>query len=405
MSGRQRVSTKATEGASGKAPQRTPVPMPSQEAMLRIVRGMLPSVVSTIAAVVLALIVGALLIVFTSADSLHAIGRGDIGFALRKVGDSYWSLLTGAVGGGSEIGTTMEYAAPLICAGLGVTLAFRAGLFNIGAQGQLIAASAACAFVGFHWHLPGVAHLLVALIAALVGGAVWGAIAGVLKARTGAHEVITTMMLNYVAKYALWYLLTKRTWIRPGQDHPTSPRVDHNALFPQVLGVHSGVLVALLAAVAVWWLLERSTWGFEMRAVGANPDASRTAGMSIARVTTIVLTLAGLLAGLGAAMQILGQNNDLTQGTGGSIGFDAITVALLGRATPLGTVLAGVLWGGLQVGGSAMQAGPAQTPAELTQVIQALIVMFVAAPALVREIVRLRIISKEQTLAAKGWGG
>jgi len=378
--------------------------MPSSASVVRVVQGMLPSVVTTVVAVLLALVVGAVLIIFTDTEALHAIGRGDIGYVFQRVWDSYRALVSGAVGGGSQIATTLEYAAPLICAGLGVTLAFRAGLFNIGAQGQLIAGSALCAFVGFHWHIPGVAHIVVALIAAIVGGALWGAIAGVLKARTGAHEVITTMMLNYVAKYGLWFLLTKSAWIRPGQTNPTSPRVDDNALFPTVLGFHSGVILALVVAIGVWWLLERTTWGFEMRAVGANPEASRTAGMSIARVTTIVLTLSGLLAGLGGAMQILGQDNDLTQGTGGSIGFDAITVALLGRATPLGTVFAGILWGGLQTGSAAMQAA-ASTPAELTEVIQALIVMFVAAPALVREIVRLRIISKEQTLATKGWGG
>ena len=381
--------------------RRTPAPSAT---VARVVQGMLPSAVTTLVAVVLALVVGALLIIFTDPASLHALGRGDLGFVLQRVGDSYRALVSGAVGGGSQISTTLEYAAPLVCAGLGVTLAFRAGLFNIGAQGQLIAGSALCAFVGFHWHVAGVAHLLVALIAAVVGGALWGAIAGILKARTGAHEVITTMMLNYVAKYALWYLLTKPAWIRPGQTNPTSPQVDENALFPKILGFHSGVFLALVAAIGVWWLLERTTWGFEMRAVGISPEASRTAGMSIAWVTTVVLTLAGLLAGLGGAMQILGQDNDLTQGTGGSIGFDAITVALLGRATPMGTVLAGILWGGLQTGSASMQAA-AGTPAELTEVIQALIVMFVAAPALVREIVRLRIISKEQTLATKGWGG
>lgn len=364
----------------------------------------MPSVASTLAAVVLAVIVGGLLIAFTDPASLHALGHGDLGTVFSRIGSSYWALLVGAVGSGSNISDTLEYAAPLVCAGLGVTLAFRAGLFNIGAQGQLIVGAALCGYVGFHWHLPAGLHLLAALVAALVGGALWGGIAGVLKARTGAHEVITTMMLNYVGQYLLWYLLTKRAWIRPGQNNPTSPDVDHNALFPQILGVHSGVLLAVVAAIAVWWLLERSTWGFEMRAVGANPDAARTAGMSIARVTMVVMALAGLLAGLGAAMQILGQNNDLTQGTGGSIGFDAITVALLGRATPLGTVLAGILWGGLQVGSSNMQAA-AGTPAELTQVIQALIVMFVAAPALVREVVRLKVVGKEQTLAAKGWGG
>jgi general nucleoside transport system permease protein len=400
-------STKVSEPGQTPPPSGGPRPTMNESlstGLFRWTSAMLPSVVSTLFAILFAVIVGALLILFTTGDCLHALGHGNIGAAFKPIGQAYWALLKGAVGGWGQITTTMEYAAPLVCAGLGVTLAFRAGLFNIGAQGQLIVGAALCGFVGFHWHIPGVAHLIVALIAALVGGALWGGIAGVLKARTGAHEVITTMMLNYVAKYGLWFLLTKKVFLRPHQTNPTSPTVDHNALFPQIFGFHSGVILAVVAAVAVWWLLERSTWGFEMRAVGANPEASRTAGMSTGRVTIVVLTLAGALAGLGAAMQILGQNNDLTQGTGGTIGFDAITVALLGRATPLGTVLAGLLWGGLQVGSANMQAA-ANTPAELTEVIQALIVMFVAAPALVREIVRLRIISREQTLAAKGWGG
>ncbi|GAB4013134.1 ABC transporter permease [Nocardioides ultimimeridianus] len=366
--------------------------------------GSLPTAVSSLAAIVLALLVGALLVMFTESDCLSAIGRGDLLFPLQRVVHSYWALGQGALGGWDNITFTLEKAAPLICAGLGVTLAFRAGLFNIGAQGQLIIGSICCIYVGFHWHMAGGIHLLAALLAGMLGGALWGAIPGILKARTGAHEVIVTMMLNYVAVQLMRFALHKDAFHRPGSDDPTSPTVDPNALFPTIAGVHLGVILALVAAWAVWWLLERSTWGFEMRAVGANAPAARTAGMSIASVTTVVLILSGLLAALGGVMLIQGSNNDLTPNFGATIGFDAITVALLGRATPIGTVYAGILFGALQAGSGYMQVH-ASTPAELTGVLQALIVLFVAAPALVRSVVRLKIIRGEQTMAAKGWGG
>ena len=168
--------------------------------------------------------------------------------------------------------------------------------------------------------------------------------------------------------------------------------------------MHTGVLLAFVAALVVWWLLERSTLGFEMRAVGANPSAAGTAGMNVQRTYFIAMSLAGALAGLAAAMVILGQQNSLTENVAGTVGFDAITVALLGRATPLGTVIAGLLFGALSAGGLAMQAA-AGVPPELAQVLQALIVLFVAAPALVRGILRIRTTDDGGTVMAKGWGG
>jgi simple sugar transport system permease protein len=171
-----------------------------------------------------------------------------------------------------------------------------------------------------------------------------------------------------------------------------------------VAGIHVGVLLAVVAAVGVWWLLERSTLGFEMRAVGANADAARTAGMSVQKVYTLAMLVAGALAGLAAVQQILGHHDSLTTNVAGAIGFDAITVALLGRATPLGTVLAGLLFGALSAGGVQMQASEAATPLELTQVLQALIVLFVAAPALVRVILGIKDTGGAATVMAKGWG-
>ncbi|MFB9312608.1 ABC transporter permease [Nocardioides plantarum] len=368
----------------------------------------LPTLKVTFGAVLLALLIGAVLIALSDdrvIESLPYFFSYPWDFFSRS-GDAIWSayssLVTGSVGSWGAISTTLERAAPLICAGLGVTLAFRAGLFNIGAQGQLLVGAMAAGYVGFTWDLPGGLHLLVAAVAGILGGALWGGIVGVLKARTGAHEVITTIMFNYLAASVVLYALGKDAFQRPGSDNPLSPPVDDSARFPQVFDVHVGVLLAFAAAVFVWWVLERSTLGFELRAVGANADASRTAGMNIAKVYTLAMVLAGGLAGLAAVSNILGRGDSISLGVGGSIGFDAITVALLGRATPLGTVLAGLLFGAMAVGGVAMEASG--TPEELTDVLQALIVLFVAAPALVKGVLRFKEAGGGSTVMAKGWG-
>jgi ABC-type uncharacterized transport system permease subunit len=356
-------------------------------------------VVTTVAAFVLAFLVGAVLMIVSDTEVrskftyFFARPSDALAASVDKVGGAYGALIAGSVGGYGPITETTAQAAPLICAGLGVALAFRAGLFNIGAQGQAIIGSIFAAYVGFSWHLPPVVHLLVAVTAGLVGGAIWGGLVGWLKAGAGAHEVIVTIMLNYVAAGLLDYLLTTTVFQRPGRTDPISPIVDWNATFPRLSGgqLHLGFLVAILAAVFVWWLLERSTTGFAIRAVGANPHAAATAGMSVARTTVITMAIAGGLAGLAGVQAALGPSASglpvpLSAGIVGSIGFDAITVALLGRSTPLGTVLAGLLFGALHAGGLAMQS-VAQTPLTLTTALQALIVLFVAAPALVTKLI------------------
>jgi simple sugar transport system permease protein len=355
-----------------------------------------------VVAIVVALVVGALLIAVSDDNVVTAIKNlfkhpgsffvyaGDVvHYSARAVWDAYTALLDGAFGSGPALQRTFERAAPLICAGLGVTLAFRAGLFNIGAQGQMLVGALVAGFVGFHFDLPPVIHLLAAIAAALVASALWGGIVGLLKAQAGAHEVITTIMLNQVGRFVVLYFLGKEAFQRPGSDNLQTPVVDSDATYPTVLGLHLGIPLAVLTAVGVWWLLERSRIGFEMRAVGANPEASRTAGMSIPKVYVVTMALAGLLAGLAATMTVLGLRQSVTDQVVGSVGFDAITVALLGRATPLGTVLAGLLFGALSAGGLGMQTS-AGVPPELIQVIQALIVLFVAAPTLVRGLTRLR---------------
>ncbi len=405
MSDDTTTTSPGSPGAAGPAE-----PEDSIEPTARSPISWLPTVIETLVAIAMALVIGALLIALSDdkvIESMRYFFSYPADFFARSwdaISSSYVALVQGAVGSWGAISTTLERSAPLICAGLGVSLAFRAGLFNIGAQGQLIMGAIVAGYVGFTWHLPPVLHLVVALVGGILGGAVWGGIAGVLKARTGAHEVITTIMMNYLAVSVLLYALSKDAFQKPGSDNPQSPKVDDSAMFGSLFGTHLGVVFAFLAAYGVWWLLERSTLGFELRAIGSNPDASRTAGMSVPKIYTISMVLAGGLAGLAATMSVLGHHDSLSPSMAGSIGFDAITVALLGRATPIGTVFAGLLFGALSVGGVAMQASSAATPKELTAVIQALIVLFVAAPLLVRGVAHLKTGDGGSELLAKGWG-
>lgn len=354
----------------------------------------------TATAFLLALLVGAVLMVAADpkvagnfAYLFTAPGLA-LGSAWTKVSTAYSALLMGAVGSPAALAQTTAKAAPLICAGLGVGLAFRAGLFNIGAQGQAIWGSILAAYVGFTFQLPYGLHLLLALVVGVAAGAGWGGIVGWLKAKTGAHEVIVTIMMNYIAAGMLSWLLSTQPFMRPGRNDPISPEVHPTAMFPALFEeLHLGFFVALAAAAGVWWLLDRSTTGFAIRAVGANPSAAATAGMSVAATTVTTMVIAGGLAGLAGVQYALGPSANgvpvpLTIGLVGTVGFDAITVALLGRSKPLGIALAGLLFGGLNAGGLAMQS-IAQTPLTLTMVLQALIVLFVAAPQLVATIVPL----------------
>jgi len=369
----------------------------------------------------MALIVSGLLVAFSDAKVL-ALKNNPLSMLAKGFstsGSAYWALFRGSIfdpklahgnfwGGFYPFSETLVMASPLILTGLSVALAFRAGLFNIGAQGQFIAGAIGASWVGFSFHLPIVIHSLAAIAAALVFSGVYGGFVGFLKSRTGAHEVIVTIMLNYVAGYFLLWLLSTTAFLRPGRKDPLAPEVQQNARLPHLFGsefrANLGFIVALLAAGAVWWLLNRSTWGFRFRAVGANAAASRTAGISVARATTTVMFIAGALAGLGGAVQILGSEYAMTSGVGGSFGFDAITVALLGRGTPLGTVFAALLFGALRAGGLTMQAST-DTPLELVLVIQALVVLFIAAPALIKSIFRLKNLESGQAVTSKGWNG
>lgn len=373
-------------------------------------RAWVDQVVLYLLSFLLALVISGLLIAFADPDvrdaSKYFFSRpmDTISAAWEAVSDAYRAMFSGAIinfrtdtvaQAIRPFTESLYNATPLILAGLAVALAFRAGLFNIGAQGQLIIGALLSAYVGFKWVLPPGIHLLMAILVGMIGGAIWGGIAGVLKARTGAHEVIVTIMLNWIAIYLLQFALTREAFQRPGRDDPISPAVELAARLPRILGhayrINLGFLMALGAAFLVWWLLERSTIGFEFRAVGANPNAARTAGMDVKRSLTVVMVFAGGLAGLAGVSQVLGGATEYALGNGiaGDVGFDAITVALLGRSRPGGVVAAGILMGALRAGGAAMQAATS-TPIDIVLVVQSLIVLFIAAPPLVRSIFRLR---------------
>ena len=388
------------------------------------------TVTVTVLSIVLAMLIGAVLIIVSDPEVLATYGylTARPGDAIRAswtvVATAYADLFKGAIvdpasvsawlnGTGSwqqvvnPMSETLTYAAPLVFTGLSVALAFRGGLFNIGGQGQAILGAVTAALAGFLVPLPAVLHLVVALVAGLAGGALWGFIPGILKARTGAHEVITTIMLNYTAGLFLTWLILQKGVQDPGRSDAISRTVDPSAQLPALGGslrVHLGIVLAVLVTAAVAWLLNRSSFGFELRAVGSNPPAARTAGISVGRTYALLMVVAGGLAGLGGATQVLGTAGSLTPQVAGNIGFDGLLVALLGRNRPWGVLLAAVLFGALRAGGNLMQVD-AQISLELVTVLQALIVVFIAAPALVKAIFRLRAARAARlgTSMAKGW--
>jgi simple sugar transport system permease protein len=303
---------------------------------------------------------------------------------------------------------TLVTATPLILTGLSVALAFKSGLFNIGAQGQFIFGAIGASYVGFRFDLPVGVHIFAAALAGIVLAAIWGGLVGFLKAKTGAHEVILTIMLNYIAGYFILWLLKTKAFLRQGRIDPIAPEVAESARLPLLAGenfrIHAGIFIALAAAFFVWWLLTKTTIGYKFRAVGANSQAARTAGISVPFVITATMMICGALAGLGGAVHVLGSEHALNTDVAGSFGFDAITVALLGRAQPLGTVFAALLFGALHTGGRMMQSNTG-VPLDIVVVTQGLIVLFIAAPVFVRYIFRLKKLNASAALTSKGWNG
>ena len=383
-------------------------PSKSQQVLREIMGG---SAMISVLAVVLALIVGAILIAVTDKNVQAASG-----YFFSRPGDTFkaiWDAASGAYSalfqgsiynfkrpgfatGIRPLTETLTFATPLIAAGLGVAVAFRVGLFNIGGRGQMLVAAGAAGYVGFAWDLPFGIHLVVAVLAGMVAGAIWGGIVGLLKATTGAHEVIVTIMLNYVGFYLIGYMLRTPGLLQaPGSTNPKSPAILPTAVFPELFGpqynLHWGFVVVILATIYVWYLINRSSLGFQFRAVGENPNAARVAGIKVKNIYVYAMLISGGLVGLAGVAQVLGTvTSGFSSGIDAGIGFDAITVALLGRSRPIGVFFAGILFGALKAGGYSMQAAQG-IPIDIVLVVQSLIVLFIAAPPLVRAIFRLPI--------------
>ena len=350
----------------------------------------------SVISVVIAFLIGAILIAMTGASVTHAYYAMFRGAIVDPQASTFVRTI-------KPLMDSVYFAIPLIISGLGLAFGFRAGLFNIGGKGQMIAGALAAVWVGFSLSLPPVVHTLVALTAAIVAGAAWGGIAGFLKAKTGANEVIVTIMLNSIATLALGYVLSQKAWQKPNSNQPITPNVADSAALAKLMSgpikLHWGLIVALVALAVFWFLMERSTLGFKIRAVGANAAAARTAGISVERITAVTMMFSGAFLGLAGANEALGTLGYVSRDVAGSIGFDAITVALLGRNKTWGTFGAGLLFGAFKAGGYAMQAK--DVPIDMILILQAVIVLLIAAPALVRWLFRL---PDAKRLAAAGKG-
>lgn len=333
--------------------------------------------------------------------------------------EAYQGLFAGALGNARGWASIVRRMTPLILTGLSVATAFKAGLFNIGASGQFLMGTIAAVAVGVNFEgLPMLIHLPLAIIAGMIGGMIWGAIPGLLKVYTGAHEVIVTIMLNYIASnFVGWTVYAGGTqgqtpgplWDATAGAISETPDLLLSAQLPYIIGppylVHWGFGLTLLIALFIWWLLYKTVIGFEIRTVGQNLKAARYAGMHVNWTIVLTMMLSGGLAGLAGTFETLGVNHKFAPTFTGAVGFDGITIALLGQTHPLGVVLAAFMFGTLDAGGRGMQF-ESGVSADIIQVIQALVLAFVAAPLLIRTIFRLRRLRQPlDTTPSAGWGG
>lgn len=369
-------------------------------------RALLQNILLPLLSVLTAILVGSFFMLANGYDPLAAYG----------------GMLRGALGSPQGIARSILNAVPLTFAGLSVAFAFKGGLFNIGGEGQLFFGAITSAWIGIalgNFGLPGLVHVVLALLAGFTAGSLWASISGALKAYTGAHEVITTIMLNYIAIVFTGWLVSqgsRQQGIPPGPLRDPNPlnivprtaAVAESARLPTLfeLGgqpVHFGVILAVLAVIVIWWLVWRSTFGFELRMVGLNPSAGKYAGVNVARTTIITMAIAGGLAGLAGAVETLGRTYYFAPNFNVGYGFDAIAVALLGKSHPFGVVLAALLFGVMDAGGTDMQLA-ARVPTEIIQIVQALVLIFVAAPEIIRFLYRVRAEQEEKATLSAGWG-
>jgi len=383
-------------------------------------------------AIITALIVGAIFIALTDPAVHAALGNflnaplGVFTAIWNSVTTAYVSLFNSSFGNPIEmfqalisgdpaqirtafwpLSESLVTSTPYIFAGLAVALGFRCGLFNIGAEGQIFIGAICSVWIGYSLGLPMILHLPLALFGGMLGAGLWGAIPGFLKAKTGAHEVITTIMMNYIAfRLADWLL--HGPMMRPGFN-PISPEIKETAYLPRFFAdpirFHTGFFLALFMAWVVWWLLFKTTLGFEIRTVGANPSAAKYSGMNITKNFVLAMGLSGALAGMAGANEVLGLNHNLASAFSSGYGFDSIALALLGKSHPAGVVLAALLFGFLRSGATGMQSY-AGIPVDIISIIQALVIIFIAAPPIIRSIYRIRV--KREVGAevfTRGWGG
>ncbi len=393
------------------------------------------SLLVPILAVFTGLVIGGIVIAATDAGVAVAFGNfsADPGAAFKSIwtaiSTAYGALFYGSLGSPREIidgfkvyNSTGDNAAllkaiypfteslvtatPYIFAGLAVAIGFRCGLFNIGAEGQFFMGALGAAYVGYSIEgLPWFIHLPLAILGGALAGAVWGAIPGYLKAKFGAHEVVNTIMMNWIAFRLSDWLLTGP--MMASGFRPVTPNIQKTAELPRFfddpLRFNWGFVLALVVAYLVYWFLFKTTLGFEIRAVGANPDGSKYAGMSVVRNFVLVMVLSGGLAGLAGAAQVLGVDHWVGQGFSAGYGFDAIALALLGKSHPLGVVLSAILFGILRSGATRMQS-LAGIPIDIISIIQGLVIIFVAAPIIIRWLFRIPVATNEETVLTRGWG-
>jgi len=392
----------------------------NEESMAQAVKEILSGgLTRTVLSVLLGFLVGALFMIGSNKEFIEALGylfsrpSDALGAAAQVVSEGYGALFRGAIYNADAdtfekairpLTETLRLGAPLIAAGLGIGLTFRVGLFNIGGTGQLIFGMIFATFVATRLELPFVLHTIVALIAGIVGAALLGAMVGFLKARTGAHEVILTIMLNYIALYFFTFLMRNPALLQETRatGNPKADPAAETALLPKLIGdnysLHWGLIFALLAVVVFWWLMERSTIGFRLRMVGFNPDAARAAGINVEKTYILAMALSAGFVGVAAANQSLGVAVGVTPSAHANIGFDAITVALLGGSSGPGILLAGLLFGAFKAGAPSMQV--IGVSPEVLGIVQGAIVLFIAAPPLIRAIFRLPAVQNSNALGA-----
>lgn len=393
------------------------------------------SLLVPILAVFTGLVIGGIVIAATDKGVAAAFGNfsADPGAAFKSIwaaiSTAYGALFYGSLGSPREIiegfkvyNSTGDNAAlmkaiyplteslvtatPYIFAGLAVAIGFRCGLFNIGAEGQFFMGALGAAYVGYSIQgLPWFIHLPLAILGGALAGAIWGAVPGYLKAKFGAHEVVNTIMMNWIAFRLSDWLLTGP--MMASGFRPVTPNIQKAAELPRFfsdpLRFNWGFVLALVVAYLVYWFLFKTTLGFEIRAVGANPDGSKYAGMSVVRNFVLVMVLSGGLAGLAGAAQVLGVDHWVGQGFSAGYGFDAIALALLGKSHPFGVVLSAILFGILRSGATRMQS-LAGIPIDIISIIQGLVIIFVAAPIIIRWLFRIPVATNEETVLTRGWG-